>query len=148
MKKSTKLSDMLHLLLHMAESKVPLTSETLAKAMQTNAVVVRRIMAGLREQGLVTSEKGHGGGWRLSCDLKVVTLHDIYRAIGSPTLLAIGNRAEASDCLIESAVAIAAQEAFVEAENAVIEKFRNTTLAELQGMVKKLSHTRRQVQEK
>ncbi len=139
---------MLHLLLHMAESKVPLTSETLAKAMQTNAVVVRRIMAGLREQGLVTSEKGHGGGWRLSCDLKVVTLHDIYRAIGSPTLLAIGNRAEASDCLIESAVAIAAQEAFVEAENAVIEKFRNTTLAELQGMVKKLSHTRRQVQEK
>ena len=76
MKKSTKFSDVLHLLLHMAGSKEPVTSESLSKAMQTNPVVVRRIMAGLREQGFVTSEKGHGGGWLLSCDLKKVTLNN------------------------------------------------------------------------
>lgn len=57
MKKSTKFSDILHLLLHMANSQEAKTSEKLAKAMQTNPVVVRRIMAGLRKQGFVTSEK-------------------------------------------------------------------------------------------
>ena len=120
MKKSTKFSDVLHLLLHMAGSKEPVTSESLSKAMQTNPVVVRRIMAGLREQGFVTSEKGHGGGWLLSCDLKKVTLHNVYEAIGSPTMLAIGNRTESSECLVEKAVNTATGNAFREAEKMLI----------------------------
>jgi DNA-binding IscR family transcriptional regulator len=57
MKKSTKFSDILHILLHMAISKESITSKKLAKSMDTNAVVVRRTMAGLRERGLVSSEK-------------------------------------------------------------------------------------------
>ncbi len=141
MKRSTKFSDVLHLLLHMAGSKEPATSESLAKAMQTNPVVVRRTMAGLREQGFVTSEKGHGGGWLLSCDLKKVTLHDVYEAIGSPTLLAIGNRTESSKCLVEKAVNTATDNAFREAENALIAKFRNTTLADLHKVIKKHSNS-------
>lgn len=137
MKKSTKFSDVLHILLHMAGSKEPTTSETLAKAMQTNPVVVRRTMAGLRVKGFVTSEKGHGGGWLLSCDLKNVTLFDIYKAIGAPTMLAIGNRADSSECRVEKAVNTATKNAFVDAENTLIRKFRKTTLAELHGIIKK-----------
>jgi DNA-binding IscR family transcriptional regulator len=123
----------------MAGSKEPVTSESLAKAMQTNPVVVRRTMAGLREQGFVTSEKGHGGGWLLSCDLKKITLHDVYEAIGSPTMLAIGNRAESSECLVEKAVNTATGNAFREAEKMLISKFHNTTLADLHKVIKKHS---------
>jgi len=61
MKQDSRLSGILHVLLHMAEQDLPVTSEMLSKAMQTNPVVIRRIMAGLREQGYVHSEKGHGG---------------------------------------------------------------------------------------
>ena len=43
----TRLSGVLHVLLHMAEHDGPVTSETLARAMSTNPVVIRRIMAGL-----------------------------------------------------------------------------------------------------
>jgi DNA-binding IscR family transcriptional regulator len=89
----------------------PVTSEDLAKLMATNPVVVRRIMAGLRQQGYVRSEKGHGGGWTLACDLSKVTLRDIYVAIGSPSLLAIGNRTEAPGCLVEQAVNASLQQA-------------------------------------
>ncbi len=60
------MSGVLHVLLHMAEQDAPATSERLAKAMDTNPVVIRRVMAGLREQGYVRSEKGHGGGWTLA----------------------------------------------------------------------------------
>src|SRR5262245_61719187 len=96
MKRNSQLSGVLHVLLHMAERESPMTSEVLAKAMDTNPVVIRRIMAGLRDQGYVRSEKGHGGGWSLARDLSKVTLRDVYIAIGGPPLLAIGNRTEAA----------------------------------------------------
>ncbi len=48
MKRNSQFSDVLHVLLHMAENDGPSTSEDLARAMQTNPVVLRRLMAGLR----------------------------------------------------------------------------------------------------
>ena len=74
MKRDSRLSDVLHVLLHMAEHSEPSTSELLAKAMRTNPVVIRRVLAGLRERGLVRSEKGHGGGWTLARELSRITL--------------------------------------------------------------------------
>lgn len=50
--------------------------------LDTNPALVRRSMAGLREAGYVRSEKGHNGGWSLSCDPTTVTLLDIYKAVG------------------------------------------------------------------
>lgn len=131
MKRDSKLSGVLHVLLHMAESPDPMTSETLAQVMQTNPVVIRRILAGLREQGLVQSEKGHGGGWRLSCDLARVTLRDIYQALGAPTILAMGNRTEAPGCLVEEAVNAAMDQAFHDAEALLLARLGEVTLARL-----------------
>jgi DNA-binding IscR family transcriptional regulator len=125
------LSGVLHVLLHMSERNEPATSETLAKAMDTNPAVIRRIMAGLRDQGLVRSEKGHGGGWTLSCDFSKVTLRDVYAALGSPSLLAIGNRTEAPDCLIEQSVNATLGQAFRDAESVLLSRLGDVTLAML-----------------
>lgn len=131
MKRDSRLSGILHVLLHMAEHDGPITSEVLAKAMQTNPVVIRRIMAGLREQGYVRSEKGHGGGWTLACDLASITLRDIYDAIGRPSLLAIGNRTEAPGCLVEQAVNAALDGAYRDAEALLLSRLGDVTLAML-----------------
>lgn len=131
MKRDSRLSGVLHVLLHMAEHEDPMTSETLAKAMQTNPVVIRRVMAGLRDAGYVRSEKGHGGGWTLACDLGAVTLRDIYNALGHPALLAIGNRAESPGCLVEQAVNAALSDAFREAEALLLARFETVTLSAL-----------------
>jgi Rrf2 family protein len=122
---------MLHVLLHMAEQSGPVTSEALAKAMDTNPVVIRRIMAGLRNQGYVRSAKGHGGGWTLACDLSKVTLRDIYAALGSPSLLAMGNRTEAPGCLVEQAVNAALNRTFHDAEALLLSRLGEVTLAKL-----------------
>jgi DNA-binding IscR family transcriptional regulator len=119
----------------MAEKTNPITSEVLAKMLDTNPVVIRRIMAGLREQGYVHSEKGHGGGWKLACDLSKVTLRDIYVALSSPSLLAIGNRTEAPGCLVEQAVNAALQQAFHEAEELLLRRFGEVTLSLLSADV-------------
>ena len=131
MKRDSRLSGVLHVLLHMAEHKEPLTSEALARMIQTNPVVIRRILGGLREQKLVHSEKGHGGGWRISCDLNRITLYDIYTALGSPTVLAMGNRTESPGCLVEEAVNAAMNQAFDAAEALLLARFREVTLAQL-----------------
>ncbi len=131
MRHDSRLSGVLHVLLHMAEQSGPVTSESLAKAMNTNPVVIRRIMAGLREQGYVRSEKGHGGGWTLACNLAQVTLLDIYTALGSPTLLAISNRTASPDCLVEQAVNAALEKAFRDAERLLLARLGKVTLAKL-----------------
>ena len=129
--RDSRLSGVLHVLLHMAEHDGPMTSEVLAAAMQTNPVVIRRMMAGLKAQGYVRSERGHGGGWTIAADLEKLTLRDIYTALGSPALLAIGNRSDHPTCLVEQAVNAALNDTFAEAEALLVERLGAVTLAEL-----------------
>jgi Rrf2 family protein len=136
MRRDSRLSGVLHVLLHMAEHRGPVTSEVLAKAMHTNPVVLRRVMAGLRDQGFVRSEKGHGGGWTLARDLSEITLRDIYTALGSPLLFAIGNRNDAPDCLVEQAVNGALNATFHDAEALLLARFGEVTLAMLNDDVR------------
>jgi Rrf2 family protein len=136
MKRNSRLSGVLHVLLHMAERDGPMTSEVLAKAMDTNPVVIRRIMAGLRDQGYVRSEKGHGGGWTLARGLSEVTLRDVYTAIGCPPLLAVGNRTESPGCLVEQEVNAALGEAFRDAEALLLSRLGEVTLASLSNALR------------
>jgi Rrf2 family protein len=131
MKRDSRLSGVLHVLLHMAEQGTPTTSEDLARAMQTNPVVVRRILGGLRKAGFVHSEKGHGGGWTIARDLSAITMRDVYDAIGRPRLMAMGNRTEAPGCLVEQAVNAALDTGFREAEALLLARFGEVTLAAL-----------------
>jgi DNA-binding IscR family transcriptional regulator len=131
MKRDSRLSGVLHVLLHMAEADGPVTSEVLAQAMQTNPVVIRRILSGLRDAGYVRSGKGHGGGWTIACDLAAVSLRDVYASLGSPSLFAIGNRTEAPDCLVEQAVNAALDTALAEAEAGLLARLGEVTLAAL-----------------
>ncbi|HEU4373372.1 MAG TPA: Rrf2 family transcriptional regulator [Telluria sp.] len=131
MRRDSKLSSILHLLLHMAHSGRPLTSEELAGFLHTNPVLVRRTLAGLRERGYVGSAKGHGGGWVIIADLRTVTLRDIYEAIGSPTVFAMGNRVDQPECLVEKVVNLSLAQAFDEAEALLISRLADVSLAAL-----------------
>ena len=131
MRADSRLSRTLHVLLHMAQHDAPLTSETIATMLHTNAVVVRRTMAGLREAGFVQSTKGHGGGWLLCCDLTALTLFDIHAALGEPTVFAFGNASENPQCLVEQAVNGALSSAFEAAETLLVARLREVTLADL-----------------
>ncbi|WP_306599724.1 Rrf2 family transcriptional regulator [Geothrix sp. 21YS21S-2] len=135
MRRDSRLSGVLHVLLHMAQQGAPLTSEVLAKALNTNPVVIRQIMAGLRNAGYVRSEKGHGGGWTLACGLSKVTLRDVYNALGCPSLLAIGNRTDAPGCLVEQTVNAVLNKSFQDAEALLLSRLGEVTLAALSADV-------------
>jgi DNA-binding IscR family transcriptional regulator len=131
MRNDTRLSRMLHVLLHMARHEGPMTSEVIARMLGTNPVVVRRTMAGLRDAGYVRSEKGHGGGWALSVDLGTVSLLNIHRAVGGPRIFAIGNEEANPDCAVEKVVNAAVEDALRDAEALLIQRLGAVTLGQL-----------------
>lgn len=131
MKHDSRLSSVLHALLHMADHPGPMTSEVLAQCLGTNPVVVRRTMGLLREAGLVGSDRGHAGGWRIAADLNRVTLRQLHEALGEPAVFAIGNRHERPECLVEQTVNAALDGAFAEAEALLLARFEQVTLADL-----------------
>jgi Rrf2 family protein len=135
MNRDTRLSDVLHVLLHMEQVEEPLTSEVLARSMGTNAAVFRRTMAGLRKAGFVRSEKGHGGGWTLARPLGEITLLDVYQALGCPNLFSIGNRSKHTDCLVEKNVNSVVAETMAEATALFARRFGEITLDQIAPQV-------------
>ena len=122
---------MLHVLLHMARHEGPMTSDEIARMLGTNAVVVRRTMAGLRDSGYVRSEKGHGGGWVIQADLETVSLLDVHRAVGGPRLFTIGSEHPNAKCAVERVVNQALESALQEAEAMLVARLKTVSLAEL-----------------
>ncbi|MFC7287244.1 Rrf2 family transcriptional regulator [Herminiimonas glaciei] len=129
MKKNSRLSASLHALMHMAHQAEPMTSEALGLCLQTNPVVVRRTMAGLRENGLVQSGRGHGGGWTLARPITDITLRDVYTALNEPVPLQLEE--DAPVCQLERAVSTALNQAYAEAEALFANSLANITLADL-----------------
>ena len=122
---------MLHVLIHMGRHDGAMTSEMIAQMLDANPVVIRRTMAGLRDEGYVSSVKGHGGGWTLARPLEELTLLDIYRAVGEPSLFAVGPAYDMPGCLIEQAVNGALKDVFSEAEELLRKRLGGVTLADV-----------------
>lgn len=136
MRTNSRLSRVLHALLHMEHANGPLTSEAMAEMLCTNPVVVRRLLAGLRDSGYVQSEKGHGGGWVLSVALDDITLLDVYRGAGEPALFSDLVTEDDPQCLVERAVNAHLSATVHEAEQALLEKFGKVTLGDLSRSIK------------
>ncbi len=79
---SSKLSVGIHMMTIFAlKPGEPLTSEFIACSVNTNAVVIRRLLGSLRAAGIVESKTGVGGGWTLLVEPEQITLLDILRAV-------------------------------------------------------------------
>jgi len=100
----TRLTRMVHVLVHLGLSQKKLSSTTIAGMLNTNAAVVRRTMAPLRKHGIVSSEDGRSGGWQLKRSLDSLTLLDVHEALnGGGLLLERPSTSDHDSCGIEDA---------------------------------------------
>ncbi len=58
-------------------------------------------------------------------------MRDIYNAIGKPSLLAVSNRTEMPGCIVEQAVNASLNKAFHDAEELLLKRFDEVSLAML-----------------
>lgn len=133
MRHDSRLSRMLHVLIHLGEDDRRATSDEIAAMLGTNPVVVRRTMAGLRDHGYVRSEKGHGGGWSLAVPLTSIRLLDIHEALGAPAPFAFGLSNDDPDCLVEKSVNAHLSDAMRAAETVLRQRLAAVTLADIAG---------------
>jgi DNA-binding IscR family transcriptional regulator len=133
MRIDSRLSRVLHVLLHMTRQTGPLSSAQIATMLQTNPTVVRRMMKGLREGGYVRARQGPGGGWTIECDLHTTTLLDLYDALGQPTLFAIGGDPSSHGCAVAQAVDAALGEVLEQARQLIRDQMQAISLADLAG---------------
>jgi Rrf2 family protein len=88
-----------HVLTLMAWSgEEPLKSEQVAESVNTNPVVIRRMLCELAEAGLVVSQTGSLGGSRLANDPAKTTLLDVYQALECGGVFSLHRQPPSRDC--------------------------------------------------
>lgn len=96
MKKSVRLSNAVHLMTLIALNPFDnLSSQRLAKSINTNPSFIRQIMSQLRQADLLTSIKGHVEP-KLTKDPAQISLYDIYKAVDDTRLLNIDTQIDPS----------------------------------------------------
>lgn len=82
MTRSSRFATAVHILTLLAvEKDQAVTSDYVAGSVNTNPVVIRRLLRKLAEAGLVSSVPGGSGGSRLARDPRKITLLDAYAAV-------------------------------------------------------------------
>jgi len=112
-----------------------ITSERLAESVGAHPVHVRRVLGTLREAGLVTSQPGPGGGWKLTRAPEEITLNDIYRAVEHEPLFAlpVHPQGQSVDCPVGQCLPAVLTACFQEAEDALQARLAQVTIADLIG---------------
>jgi len=129
---STRFTVALHILTLLASSQdEPLTSEYIAGSINTNPVVVRRLLAHLKKKRFVSSQPGNGGGWRLSVDPSSITLFDVRHAVNEGSPFAMHSRPPNPACPVGRNIQGALSRLYDEAERAMEEKLAETTVKAL-----------------
>lgn len=133
MKRNSRLSLALHTLGHMAGDPDRVrTSKDIADHSGTNPVVVRRVLGRLREAGLLISEKGHSGGWRLARAPKDITLADVYLALDE-SLVARDDASDEMECSVEYALQKRVSAVLKDVELSLVQRLGETSIAEVRG---------------
>ena len=108
-------------------------SEFLAGSIGVNPVIVRTVISQLREAGIVQTQRGSSGA-ELTKRLDEITLYDIYKAVGSVDTeegLFHFHEQPNPDCPVGRNIHQVLGHRLTEAEKAMEDKLRSTTLADI-----------------
>ena len=100
MRVSAKSDYALRALIELARGSVdgaprPISADELGRRQGIPAGFLQAILADLRRAGIVASQRGQSGGWRLSRSPADVSVADVIRAVDGPLVSVHGDRPEA-----------------------------------------------------
>jgi Rrf2 family protein len=128
---NTNFSVAVHALTVLAYRGELTTSGLLAESINTNPVVVRRVLRGLVEAGLVDSSPGKNGGFALARRAKAIRLDDVRAAVGEGEVFRIHDNPENPACDISCHVRDVLDDVRDRVENAVERELHKTSLADV-----------------
>jgi Rrf2 family protein len=105
------------------------TSDALAGSVNTNPVVIRRLLLSLQRAKLVETRKGAGSGSRLSRSPGRINLGEIYRAVEDSESFASPSRRPSAACPVGHCIRGTLAVIFASAQAALEQNLEKTSLA-------------------
>ncbi|MFF7650682.1 Rrf2 family transcriptional regulator [Streptomyces sp. NPDC007983] len=105
-----------------------LTSAEIAESLASNPVLVRRVLGRLRDSCLVWSTEGRSGGWSLARAPRDITLYDAYAAVEEGRILSRHAHPPSDACEVGRNICDLLEVEFRDAERAMEERLRRTTI--------------------
>src|SRR2546422_536759 len=112
------------------------TSALLADSVNTNPVIIRRLLLALQRARLVETSKGAGSGSRLSRAPGRINLAEIYRAVEDSESFARPSRKPNAACPVGYCIRETLDRVFASAQEALERDLEKTNLATVIGAVK------------
>ncbi|MPZ63590.1 MAG: Rrf2 family transcriptional regulator [Propionibacteriales bacterium] len=106
----------------------PVSAEEIGKRQDIPHGFLQSILADLRRAGVVMSQRGQSGGWRMAQAPENVSVADVIRAVDGPLVSVYGMRPEA---VSYNEAASVLQPVWIAARSSLRDVFEHVTLAQL-----------------
>ena len=106
----------------------PVSAEELGRLQDIPHGFLQAILADLRRAGVVVSQRGQSGGWRLAGKAEAISVADVIRAVDGPLVSVYGLRPEA---VTYNERADVLQHVWIAARSSLRDVFERVTIADL-----------------
>jgi Rrf2 family protein len=118
-----------------AGGRGPVCSTIVAESVNTNPVVIRRLMRDLERAELVTSSTGRAGGFTLTREPSRITLADIYHAVEDEGTFRLHKTDPQSRCPVGCQILDILSAPLRSAESALAHSLAKTTLSDINARI-------------
>ncbi len=126
-----------HIMTALAVKECKTTSGYLASSINTNPVVVRRILSELQKAGLISTEAGRHGGSQLARRPSSITLYDVYAAVDEGSLFAYNPNDPNKTCSLSCKMKSVLAPVFQAANSALADKLKKIKLSDFVEEIEK-----------
>jgi len=114
---NSRLAVSVHVLAYLAfKQGQPVSSIELASSVNTNPVIIRRLLILLQRAHLVAAQKGAQGGYFLSSSAENITLREVYRAVEPAPDFGMASFDPNTRCPVGNKISTALEKAFSKAQ--------------------------------
>ncbi len=129
MRVSAKSDYALRALIEITQADVtPLSAEEIGRRQDIPRNFLQAILADLRRAGIVLSQRGQAGGWRMARDAGTVSVADVIRAVDGPLVSVYGVRPES---VSYNETAHVLQPVWIAARSSLRDVFEHVSIADL-----------------
>ena len=112
------------------------TSSYLAASVNTNPVIIRRLLLSLQKAKLVDTSKGAGSGSRLERSPARISLAEVYNAVEEEDAFTMPRREPNKRCPVGQCIQDELERVFSSAEKAMLEQLGRKTVADIVNSVR------------
>ena len=114
-----------------------ITSSYLADSVNTNPVIIRRLLSTLQKAKLVDTRKGAGSGSRLERAPSRISLAEVYKAVEEEDPFTMPRQKPNEQCPVGQCIQDELEKVFASAESAMIQQLGRTTVADIIDSVRR-----------